>query len=469
MATLHEHSQTVPSTHLISRDAAFVSDGGDAPIELVSDRQRFFAKIRDYQHEPELFIDIETADWWTPTPRVALLQVWAGREVAVFDVLAPGMAEVLSDCFVPCVMANQRIRKWAHSASYERRFLGGARVQNLECTLRLARGIAFHRLPTDTLSLASLASALFGVTLDKTFQKADWAVRPLSQEHLRYAADDTVWCARLRTALEAIERPPRPEADDPELIDAAFPDAKLRELNANAEMKALRESVHSLMKREDMRRFSRFATWDSERLEVPLRSFVRELVRVDPARMLEVEIRVTKEKLDLLHSPHDRLLAGCRATQALQFHAPRLRRPRGGSPSYDIARDDADRVTRDYESRVRTQRMASSLVGELKQRMRRLLELRGATAFKAWSLAPGPVSRSIDVRDALDLAPPWADMMVPLTKKFQLAIGEGGVAALAPATNTKSSSVIRWCSKSDAVGVAAQESRWWVDSSDEDE
>ena len=469
MAALHERSQLVTFTHLIPRDATFVSESGDVPIELVSDRQRFFAKIRDYQHEPELFIDIETADWWTSAPRVALLQVWAGREVAVFDVMAPGMGEVLSDCFVPHVMANQRIRKWAHSASYERRFLGGARVQNLECTLRLARGIAFHRLPTEALSLASLAGALFGVTLDKTFQKADWAVRPLSPEHLRYAADDTVWCARLRTALEAIERPPRPDADDPELIDAAFPDARLRELKANAEMKALRESVHSLMRREDMRRFSRFATWDSERLEVPLRSLVRELVRVDPARMLEVEIRVTKEKLDLLHGPHDRLLAGCRTTQTLQFHAPRLRRPRGESLSYDVARDDADRVTRDYESRARTQRIASSLVGELKQRMRGVLELRGATAFKAWGLAPGPVSRSIDARDALDSAAPWAGMMVPLTKKFQLAIGEGGVAALAPATHAKSSSVIRWCSKSEAAGVAAQESRWWVDSSDDDE
>ena len=193
--TSEGHRQT--NNGVVGCGDLFVSEGGDAPIELVSDRQRFFAKIRDYQHEPELFIDIETADWWTPTPRVALLQVWAGREVAVFDVLAPGMREVLSDCFVPYVMANQRIRKWAHSASYERRFLGGARVQNLECTLRLARGIAFHRLPTETLSLASLASALFGVTLDKTFQKADWAVRPLSQEHLRYAADDTVWCARV--------------------------------------------------------------------------------------------------------------------------------------------------------------------------------------------------------------------------------------------------------------------------------
>jgi len=447
----------------------FGNGRADAPIELISDRERFVAKIREYQHAPELFIDIETVDWCTPTPRVALLQVWAGREFAVFDVLAPGMGEVLSDCFVPCVMANQRIRKWAHNASYERRFLGGACVQSLECTLRLARGIAFHRLPTETLSLASLVSALFGVTLDKTFQKADWAVRPLSQEHLRYAALDTFWCARLRTALEAIERPPRPEADDPEVIDAAFPGAKLRELNANAELKALRDSVRSLMERHEMRRFSRFATWDSERLEVSLRSFVRELVRVDPARMLELEMRVTKEKLDLLDGPQERLLARCRATRSLQFHAPRLRRPRGESLSYEVGRDDADRVTRDYESRARTQRMASSVVGELKRRMRGVLELRGATAFKTWSLAPGPVTRSIDVREALDLAAPWGDTMVRLTKKFQLAIGEDGVAALAPATNMKSSSVIRWCSKSDVVGVAAQELRSWVDSSDEDE
>jgi hypothetical protein len=58
-------------------------------------------------------------------------------------------------------------------------------------------------------------------------------------------------------------------------------------------------------------------------------------------------------------------------------------------------------------------------------------------------------------------------MMIPLTKRFQLAIGEDGVAALAPATNTKPSSAIRWCSKSEVVGVAAQESRWWTDPEDE--
>jgi hypothetical protein len=54
-----------------------------------------------------------------------------------------------------------------------------------------------------------------------------------------------------------------------------------------------------------------------------------------------------------------------------------------------------------------------------------------------------------------------------LTKKLQLAIGEDGVASLAPATNPKSSSILRWCPKSLPV-VAAQESRWWIESDEDD-
>jgi len=104
------------------------SQHGDVPIAVVSDPETFLAKIREYEQTPELFIDVETADWWTSAPRVALLQVWAGREVSVFDVLAPGIGAVLSGDFVPRIMSNERVRKWAHNAAYEKRFLGGACV-----------------------------------------------------------------------------------------------------------------------------------------------------------------------------------------------------------------------------------------------------------------------------------------------------------------------------------------------------
>ena len=436
---------------------------GNVPIAVVSDREGFLAKISEYEREPELFIDVETADWWTSLPRVALLQVWAGREVTVFDLLEGGMAEVLSGDFIPRIMANGQVRKWAHNAAYERRFLGGSGVQNLSCTMRLARGLAFHRLPVENLSLAALVSALFGETVDKTFQRADWSVRPLTEDHVRYAAGDTIWCARLRTALEAIERPPAPERDSPVVIDAAFPEAKLRELSANAELKVLRESVRELMRRDGLARFSRFAVRESERLEVPLLAFVAQVERVDPGRILDVDMRVTQDKLDLLKAGANRVLDACRTSQSTRFQTPRIQRPRGAVLSYDVGRSDAERVTRDYESRDRECRVASSVVDELKQRMRGVLDLRGETSFGAWSYAPGPVTRSIDVRDALALAPAWANTMVALTRKFQLAIGEDGVAALATATNVKSSPVIRWRSGSEIVGIDAQESRWWAE------
>jgi len=436
---------------------------GNVPIAVVSNREGFLARIHEYEREPELFIDVETADWWTSSARVALLQVWNGREVTVFDVLATGMGEVLSGDFIPRIMANPQVRKWAHNAAYERRFLGGSRVQNLSCTMRLARGLAFHRLPVENLSLAALVSALFDETDDKTFQRADWSVRPLTEDHVRYAAGDTIWCARLRTALEAIERPPAPDRDSPVVIDAAFPEAKLSELNANAELRVLRESVRELMQREQLTRFSRFAVRGSERLEVPLLALVAEVERADPGRILDLDMRVTQEKLDLLNGGAQRVLDACRTSQSTGFQTPRMQRPRGETLSYEVGSGDAERVTRDYESRARECRMASSMMDELKQRMRGVLELRGETSFGAWSYAPGPATRSIDVRDAIALAPEWANTMVPLTKRFQLAIGEDAVAALAPSTNVKSSSIVRWCSRSDVVGIEAQESRWWAD------
>lgn len=445
------------------------SQYGDVPIAVVSDRETFFAKIQEYERDRELFIDVETAEWWTASPRVALLQVWAGREVTVFDVLAEGMGEVLAADFVPRIMANERVRKWAHNAAYEKRFLGGAGVQNLSCTMRLARGLAFHRLPAESLSLASLVSALFGETVDKTLQKADWSLRPLSPEHFRYAAADTTWCARLRTALEAIERPPPAEQDSPEAIDAAFPEPKLRELTATAELKVLRESVREVMQREGITRFSRFATHAAERLEVALSVLVAEVERVDPARMLDLDMRVTKEKLELLDDGVQRVLDGCRTSQGTRFQTPRIQRPRGMTLSYDVDSSDAERVTLDYESRARELRVASSMVAEIKQRMRSVLELRGATTFATWSHAPGPPTRLIDVRDAVALAPAWRDTMVPLTKKFLLAIGEDAATALAPATNVKSSTTVRWSPKSDVVGVEAQESRLWSDSEEDGE
>ena len=153
----------------------------EIPFSLCTDPGEFLQLATAWSRCPELWIDTETADWQTSHPRLSLLQVRTPDDgLFVVDILAPGMRAVLETAFVPAVMANAAIRKWAHSASYERRFLGGERVQNLQCTLRLAKSIPYHRLPTRKLTLAALAAHLYGSHVDKSHQADDWGVRPLS-------------------------------------------------------------------------------------------------------------------------------------------------------------------------------------------------------------------------------------------------------------------------------------------------
>jgi ribonuclease D len=58
--------------------------------------------------------------------------------------------------------------------------------------------IAATLLGEERVGLADLVGGAFGVTLDKRFQKADWARRPLSPEHLEYLRRDTAYLLALR-------------------------------------------------------------------------------------------------------------------------------------------------------------------------------------------------------------------------------------------------------------------------------
>src|SRR5687768_7409272 len=177
----------------------------EAPVVLCADPGEFLRLATAWSRCPELWIDTETADWQTSNPRLSLLQVRTpDGGLFVVDILAGGMRAVLETAFVPAVMANSAIRKWAHSASYDRRFLGGERVQNLQCTLRLAKSIPYHRLPTRKLTLGALAAHVCGSNVDKAHQGDDWGVRPLSNEQLAYAAGDPEWCRRVQEALEGL-------------------------------------------------------------------------------------------------------------------------------------------------------------------------------------------------------------------------------------------------------------------------
>jgi ribonuclease D len=76
----------------------------------------------------------------------------------------------------------------------------GLFAASLVDTLRLARSAL--RLPS--YSLASVAAHLFGIELDKSFQKSNWRRRPLTRAQLDYAATDAFVSLRVYEELQKI-------------------------------------------------------------------------------------------------------------------------------------------------------------------------------------------------------------------------------------------------------------------------
>ena len=83
-----------------------------------------------------LWLDTEIANWSTPNPSLSLLQVRdsSGR-IFVVDVLDRWMRQVLEESFIPHVMCNPAVGKYAHYARHDRQFLGGDRAANFRCIL----------------------------------------------------------------------------------------------------------------------------------------------------------------------------------------------------------------------------------------------------------------------------------------------------------------------------------------------
>ena len=72
----------------------------------------------------------------------------------------------------------------------------GAKVHNLFDTMISAQILGLPRV-----GLADLCGTHFGASLDKKYQRHNWAARPLLQEHQDYARGDTHYLLSLREHL----------------------------------------------------------------------------------------------------------------------------------------------------------------------------------------------------------------------------------------------------------------------------
>lgn len=144
---------------------------------------------------PLVALDTETFpvaedDTW----KLSLVQVSGGEgPVLVMDALA-----VPPSLLAPLV-ESPRVLKAAHAARYDVAALAGAglRPRGFVDTLRLSQWCVW--LPA--YGLVDVVRELFGVELDKRWQRSDWQQRPLLPEQLAYAAADARWTLRAAEVL----------------------------------------------------------------------------------------------------------------------------------------------------------------------------------------------------------------------------------------------------------------------------
>jgi len=135
--------------------------------------------------------------------KVCLIQISVPGEDLIIDPLA----DIDLSAFGR-ILTNPNITKILHGADYDLRILHrdfGFTISNLIDTM-----ICSQLLGYEAIGLAALLERYFALTVDKSHQRADWAVRPLPRVMLEYAASDTrhliALAGQLREELIALGR-----------------------------------------------------------------------------------------------------------------------------------------------------------------------------------------------------------------------------------------------------------------------
>ncbi len=142
----------------------------------------------------EISLDTEADNMYHYRTRICLMQIMAGRQIFLVDVLAPNL--VLD----PLWESLRRKHLVMHGSDFDLRLLRAIcdfQAKSLFDTMLAAQLLNYKRI-----GLAALLEEHFGVELDKDGQKANWSKRPLSQKLLDYAALDVLHLPELRNLLQ---------------------------------------------------------------------------------------------------------------------------------------------------------------------------------------------------------------------------------------------------------------------------
>lgn len=165
------------------------------PHKLITTQSDWRFCLEKLQAEPRLAIDLEANSMYAYREEVCLIQITIPGQDYVIDPLGVSDLSGLGD-----IVQNPEIEKVFHAAEYDLTLLKrqfGWQLQNLFDTMWAARILGYPRY-----GLASMLETVYGIVLDKRYQKSNWCKRPLSPEQLVYAQLDTHHLLQLRDHLE---------------------------------------------------------------------------------------------------------------------------------------------------------------------------------------------------------------------------------------------------------------------------
>ena len=166
------------------------------PPVLVQTRPALVDLVNDLGRQGRIAVDTESNSLHAYRERVCLIQFSTPQTDYVLDPLALEDLSALGPVF-----ASPSIEKVFHASEYDilclRRDFGFSFAAIFD-TMQAGRILGRRQAGLDRL-----LEEKFGVKMNKRFQKADWAVRPLSRELLLYARLDTHYLIPLRDMLQA--------------------------------------------------------------------------------------------------------------------------------------------------------------------------------------------------------------------------------------------------------------------------
>ena len=157
------------------------------PVRHISDDLALATACANWRSKPAIALDTEFERVKTFWPKLALIQLCDGEQVALIDPLTISnwtpFAELLRD---------PKVIKVMHAAGEDlEAFLGGCdAVPTPLFDTQTALGLIGKGV---SLGYAAAVQLYFGISLSKDMARTDWLMRPLSDEQLQYAVADVTY------------------------------------------------------------------------------------------------------------------------------------------------------------------------------------------------------------------------------------------------------------------------------------